>query len=86
MHPNPAGEQHEEQERIHVEMLKKEVRTIGEKWDSLLGKENYVIDKEEKIAITRHATASPQEEDWVDELEGRLQGIYTELKGIKERT
>ena len=88
MHPNPAGEQHEEQERIRwaEETLKREIEQIAAQLNDILGRENYVIDRDGNITPTRNASMSPKEEDVVKNLEIRLRQLYADLKKVSGRT
>lgn len=86
---NPAMRSHEEQERMRAEdpkEIKKGISDIGAKLDDILGKENYVIDRDGKITPTRKASVGPKEESAVKELEPSLRQLYADLKRVSERT
>jgi len=88
---NPSGEQHEEnaqQERMEwaEKTLKQQIEGIVASLNDILGKENYVIDREGNVSFTRGASVEPKEESAVKDLEVRLRQLYADLKKIKGKS
>lgn len=81
-------EQREEQERMRAEdpeAMKQEIREIGTALDNLLGKENYVVDREGKVTYTQNDLLGEKETNVMKDLERRLKEAYANLKRINER-
>ncbi|MFA5413006.1 MAG: hypothetical protein WC348_00465 [Patescibacteria group bacterium] len=87
---SPSSEQHEEQERIKwaEETMKREIEQIAAQLNDILGKENYVIDREGKITPTRQGDLKlePKESELVEQLEKRLRQVYGDLKKVHKST
>lgn len=83
---NPAGEAWIEQQRMHAEKLRAEIKDINAELANLLGAENYIVDREGNVTYTSTELLGGVKMGQMKALESRLKDAYAQLKETRERT